>query len=895
LRDARAYDRIAGYFSSSLLEIVGEELDTIAGPIRMVCNSDLDPRDVATARAAQNALWQSWTGSRPETLLQGPGEDTARGRLARLYALLHSGKLEVRVLPDAAFGLIHGKAGVITLADGSKTAFLGSANESRAAWQMNYELIWEDTSEEAVAWVQEEFDALWNSPYAVPLADAVVQDIQRLAGREILPTVSDWEAESAPEGTLTPAPAVIEAPVYRQEVGLWAHQKYFVKTVFDAHRGPLGKARFVLADQVGLGKTLQLAMSAQLIALTGTRPILVICPKALVWQWQGEMNDLLDMPSAVWDGRRWVDEHGIEYPVNGVEGIRKCPRRVGIVSNGLIKRRSQAADELLKQPYDCVILDEAHHARRRNLGEHREHEAPDPNNLLRFMHEIATHTRSLLLATATPVQLHPVEAWDLLHILSQGDTSVLGDSSSRWRHAGRALDLVMKRTPLPGNETERWEWVRNPLPPASEHRDFEVLRRDLGVGEGIASVPGSMLAKLGPPALQRLSRLFPRLVYDYNPFILRIVRRTRHQLETQVDPVTQEPLLKRIEVELMGEDETDAILLPPYLRDAYQRAEAFCRLLAARLQSAGFLKTLLLRRIGSTMYAGLCTAQRMLADWEHIEIEDDEDELGLEPDDVPADLRLSATKTLTGRERELLQRVVDALEANKERDPKVGVVLEYLLRHRWLEAGCIVFSQYRDSVWWLAQQLTEELPDEAIGLYSGPTTSGIMRGGQWQPAQREQLKQMVQRGELRLLLGTDAASEGLNLQRLARLINLDLPWNPTRLEQRKGRIQRIGQVHDKVLIYNMRYKDSVEDRVHELLSTRLKSIYDLFGQLPDVLEDAWVAVALGEQAEAQRVIDAVPQAHPFELRYTHVEPIDWESCRQVLDAGEKRRLLSQGW
>ena len=170
-----------------------------------------------------------------------------------------------------------------------------------------------------------------------------------------------------------------------------------------------------------------------------------------------------------------------------------------------------------------------------------------------------------------------------------------------------------------------------------------------------------------------------------------------------------------------------------------------------------------------------------------------------------------------------------------------------------------------------------------------------MHNGQWTPTPRETLKQMVRRGELRLLLGTDAASEGLNLQRLARLINLDLPWNPTRLEQRKGRIQRIGQIHDTVEIYNMRYKDSVEDRVHELLSSRLQDIYQLFGQLPDVLEDVWVAVAVGAQEEARKVIDAVPQAHPFELRYTHVEPIDWESCRQVLDAQEKRRVLSQGW
>ena len=154
---------------------------------------------------------------------------------------------------------------------------------------------------------------------------------------------------------------------------------------------------------------------------------------------------------------------------------------------------------------------------------------------------------------------------------------------------------------------------------------------------------------------------------------------------------------------------------------------------------------------------------------------------------------------------------------------------------------------------------------------------------------------MVRLGELRLLLGTDAASEGLNLQTLARLINLDLPWNPTRLEQRKGRIQRIGQVHSRVEVYNLRYRGSVEDRVHELLSSRLQDIFQLFGQIPDVLEDAWVAVALGEQERARKIIDEIPRAHPFEVRYAKVEPVDWESCATVLDAAEQRRVLSQGW
>ncbi len=170
-----------------------------------------------------------------------------------------------------------------------------------------------------------------------------------------------------------------------------------------------------------------------------------------------------------------------------------------------------------------------------------------------------------------------------------------------------------------------------------------------------------------------------------------------------------------------------------------------------------------------------------------------------------------------------------------------------------------------------------------------------MLAGEWQPKSREELKQSVMSGRIRLMLGTDAASEGLNLQRLARLINLDLPWNPTRLEQRKGRIQRIGQVHDTVHIYNMRYKDSVEDRVHELLSNRLQDIYSLFGQIPDVLEDVWVAMALGEKEQAKKIIDAVPQSHHFEIRYAKVEKIDWESCRKVLDQKEKQLILRANW
>jgi len=892
LTNAKSYDRIAGYFCGSILETAGEALESVHGPIRVICNSALRPQDVETARAAAAALRQEWCSSFPEKLVE-QGGTPAKQRMSRLHEFLKSGKMQVKVLPDRHFGLIHGKAGVITLADGSKTAFMGSANESKSAWTLNYELVWEDSSPDAVLWVQEEFDALWSHHAAVPLAEFIIEDIDRLSRREVI-GVREWK-DQPPHAHPPEAPVFIEAPVYRRQAGLWEHQKFFVKLAFDAHMQNPGWARFVLADQVGLGKTVQLAMAAGLMALAGEKPVLVLVPKTLLWQWQGELMELLDMPSAVWNGRQWVDENEIEYPAVGPEGIRKCPRRVGLVSTGLVTAKSEAGEYLKDISYECVIVDEAHRARRKNLGKDREAEKPDPNNLLRFLYEISSRTKSMVLATATPVQMYPVEAWDLLDALSRGSEAVLGGPWSKWRRADEALALVLGRAEAPTDELEMWQWLRSPLPPRTEHPDFDVLRRSLELPDSQVAANGGDWDRLKPPDKARVHRLFSRLISQHNPFIRHIVRRSRGYLETTIDPQTKEPYLKPIRVELLGEGIDDAIKLPIYLQEAYRIAEEFCQTLAKRVKGSGFLRTLLLRRVGSTIAAGRITAEKMLDTWKDAEpqAEEDEDEAG--DDDAQADAVLSASRTLTDGERALLKRFVQALQANQERDPKYAVVLDCLRSKHWLERGCIIFSQYLDSVKWLATELAEDLPHEAIAIYAGAGHSGIWRDGRFSATSRDEIKAQVRRGELRLLLGTDAASEGLNLQRLGTLINLDLPWNPTRLEQRKGRIQRIGQLNDTVFVYNMRYLGSVEDRVHQLLSSRLEEIYTMFGQVPDVLEDVWIDVAIGDMERAKKVIDAVPRQHPFEIRYQRIQKTNWETCEQVLASEAKRDVFRQPW
>ena len=129
----------------------------MSGKVRIICNSGLDPDDVKSVRAA--AMRLEGYRNDPERMAE-----KGANRFERLYRFLNSGKLEVKVLLDFAFGLIHGKAGVFEMADGRCTSFLGSANESKTAWQRNLELVWEDENPESIQWIRDEFDALWGPP-----------------------------------------------------------------------------------------------------------------------------------------------------------------------------------------------------------------------------------------------------------------------------------------------------------------------------------------------------------------------------------------------------------------------------------------------------------------------------------------------------------------------------------------------------------------------------------------------------------------------------------------------------------------------------------------------------------------------------------------------------------
>ena len=879
LKNAKSYKRIAGYFRSSIFELVGEEIAAIP-KVQIVCNSELDAADVVVSKhARETALKERWNEapSEVEALLH-------RDRYRRLHDLLTSGHVEIRVVPkDRVF--IHGKAGVIESADGSKTCFLGSINETKSAFAHNYEILWEDPSPEGVAWVEQEFDALWQD--AFPLPDAIIQEVQRVANR------IEIRFEDTTPSDL-PAAALAESPIYRGGEQLQPWQRSFV-TMFLQHRESYGKARLLLADEVGVGKTLSLAASAMISALLDDGPVLILCPSTLTLQWQVELADKLGIPSAVWLSTKkvWIDPKGHVIKTRGPEDIARCPFHIAIVSTGLIVHDSDERQYLLERKYGTVVLDEAHKARRRGgLGQKKQ----EPNNLLAFMLQIGSRTRNLLLGTATPIQTEVQEVWDLLRILNSGADFVLGrELFGRWADWERALPVV-KGEDTPSDERDAWEWLRNPLPPGEEDALFATLRLQIGLPNR-AFFTDRGFGSLGYLEQQAVGQaLAPGFLREHNPIVRHTVLRRRQTLE-------EAGLLEKVGVDVHPDPDAPATayvgvgfsglgLLTNHPFDlAYEAAEAFTKALQKRTKAAGFMKTLLLQRICSSFVSGRSTAEKML----RREAFDEEEQ---------ARLVIDALSGLTSEEAGHLRTIVEELSRPEARDPKLSAVRYFLTEHHtegktWLEHGCIVFSQYYDTAFSVGAELARSLPDEPVGVYAGAGKSGLFRGEDFASVEREEIKSAVKRREIRLVVATDAACEGLNLQTLGTLINVDLPWNPSRLEQRLGRIKRFGQARRVVDMLNLVYHETQDEKVYEVLSRRMKDRYDIFGGLPDTIEDEWIESVEKLDEMMDEYIHLRQKARDvFEMRYQEAIDPDtnrWELCSRVLSRRDVVERLSEPW
>ena len=895
LDGAVSYIRIAGYFRSSIFDLVFEEIERVPS-VDIICNSDLDEQDIREAKKADDALLAAALVSKWHAQDTKVSAVEDKEKWSKLYRLLKAGNVRVHVVSREHAPFLHGKAGLIRYANGETTSFVGSINETANGWKHSYELAWEDRSPEAAAWVQAEYDHLL--PLSRPLSQAVIEEIGRTSRRV------EVTLDSLKDDPLALIKGVtVESPLVASGQKLAPWQKAFVE-IYAQHIETYGSARLLLADEVGVGKTLSMAATCLLSVLMGHGPGLILCPSTLTWQWQAELWDKLRLPVSVW-GRQpkgWYDHTGYVSRESDPYGILRCPTQIGIVSTGLFTAGTREGQILMENGsrrgggrFGNVSLDEGHKA---SINRGIAGDRLDKTKLYEAADAIAGRTMNMVICTATPIQKRTVEIWDLLKILAKENPHVLGRQPGWWDDA-TSLRLVTGETE-PGDRQALWERLRNPLPPASERTEgslFKEIRGDLRIPDGIffTSEPLSNFDSWNQQSFDEAFQAGGVLKRN-NPLVRHTVLRRRKTLEDA-------GLMPRIAVRIHPNDETrqsrfkgKAIETTGVYDEAYACIKRFEQAMRSRDKKTGFIGKMMLQRICSSYVAGYNTAKAMIERRNELIDERDDPEFLDEAEKVGEDAMLAAIALEVGE----LETVVDLLRDRLDEDPKAKVVDHFLIREDWLSHGSIVFSQYYDTVRFMAERFSGEHPDEIVAVYAGAGRSGTLRAGEWTTTPREKIKTAVEDRAIRLLFATDAACEGLNLQTLGTLINIDLPWNPSRLEQRIGRVKRYGQKRKEVDMANLVYADTVEQRRYEVLSSRMKDRYDILGSIPDTLDDDWIE----DMAELERRFDDYIKGKPasaadqFTLRYGDFlkqDDGDWELWSRVVSAPEVERALNAPW
>lgn len=851
LSRAVKYDRSVGYFRSSSLAAAAKGISRFinsGGVIRLLCGAEITPAD-RNALLNKDVLDEAFARRLAASLVTD--DEVARRRLEVLAWLAKEKRLEIRIaIPVDASGqplttsngetYFHEKIGVLRDARGDGIAFQGSVNESATAWARNFESFsvyasWNATATHFSYWANK-FEDRWEGK--VPgfkvynLPEAARLQLISLAPDQMPDEVDPEEPPAVGDDAvvaryLLEAPRLIGAERLAEAttgVKLFPHQRQVVARLADTY-----PRSWLVADEVGLGKTISAGMSLRRLLLDGrVRKVLILAPANVCRQWQDELFEKFGLWIPRLDGNKIYGAHPSE--------VRKLPsganpyaeHPVLIASSHLARRVEHHELVLAAGPYDLVILDEAHHARRTHFND----EDYRPGRLLQLLDKITQSgaAKAIWLLTATPMQLHPVELRDLL--LHAGLDGAMANE--------HVFLEYFRQLAREGNEPN-WDWLNRtlqstPRPPAgpAEKAVLDRIRRQVGVVEaahierfGTDGASAAEITSNLSPAGHDALRLWLRTLSPVGQFV------TRHSRET----------LKAYYARgLLRQKPPDRDVRPviidflPEEQELYDQLDEWIdRLMEAhgKRRGAGLVLTVYRRRLTSSWAAIRKTLMRRL-NREELTLDDD----FLEEAEGELDTGLGGTVDdsqavpLTEEELSELRAYVEAMR--NVPDSKFEQLRRDLDAARSAGHSTIVFTQFTDTL--------DDLRDRLFHSYRSQLATFTGDGGRifrehegWVEIAKRDLVDAIRSGRVTLLLATDAASEGLNLQACSYLINYDMPWNPMRVEQRIGRIDRLGQVRDVVHIRNYFIEGTVEELVYSALASRITTFTTLLGNLQPIL------------------------------------------------------------
>ena len=315
-----------------------------------------------------------------------------------------------------------------------------------------------------------------------------------------------------------------------------------------------------------------------------------------------------------------------------------------------------------------------------------------------------------------------------------------------------------------------------------------------------------------------------------------------------------------------------------YVRHFYRLAQKDQR------SCLGFLMTLYRKRLTSSFYAIKSSLQRrldyLLTKQGSVLSNDDLADLDDADDAVITGLE-SFFEPVDPQEIQYLEDLLQQFD-NTGEDTKLSQFIKILRQELIERESAIVFTQYTDTMDYLRSTL-QQLYGSQVACYSG-RSGELYHNGEWCIVPKEEIKRRFRQDEIKILLCTESASEGLNLQNCGVLINYDMPWNPMRVEQRIGRIDRIGQRYSTVRIHNFYYDGTVEAKVYRKLRDRINAFATVVGnlqpilaQVPTFIEQAAMSADPEEEDVLMSEFDSVIDAPPLRLAIEEIISMDLEA------------------
>jgi SNF2 family DNA or RNA helicase len=553
----------------------------------------------------------------------------------------------------------------------------------------------------------------------------------------------------------------------------------------------------LIADEVGLGKTIEAGLIwTELRARLDARRLLVVCPAMLREKWRDELGNRFGIKADICDAgellglleRSGSSVHEEFAYIASLQGIRpprgwdEEAKQVNTAAKLAAFFEKKAFDDPL---FDMVIIDEAHYLRNPSTQTHK---------LGRLLRPIC---ESLVMLSATPIQLRSDDLFYLLNLLDE----------DAFPYSYSFTEILEANAPI-------------------VHLRDQLLRESVPQDDFVSALHETVCNRIfqgnqqinhlisNPPAQSELNgyqgrSLLAEKLDRVNP-LTKVIARSRKR-DVQERRVVRCPVAVKAEMTPVEAEFYSAV------------TDGVCDFCEDMDISTGFMLTIPQRQMASCM-AAACRAWHEKADTTNKRTALEEtfyEAFGGEDDEVPDKSENTLGTLLTVLVN--ITREIGDFKALKRNDSKYARLLQSL-KNYWMEnprRKVILFSFYRETLRYLNERLRED------GI-----PSIVVMGGMDKHAA---IEAFTKPSGPDILLSSEVAAEGVDLQFSSLLINYDLPWNPMRIEQRIGRIDRIGQEAERILIWNFLYADSIDDRIYERLLTRLNIFEQALGSIEAML------------------------------------------------------------